>query len=191
MMGVMVRLHSNKIDGGDAKGDVFSDTTTNTYVVKPDPDENDTEEVTETVPDFVNLIGSGMADTLAGDSRDNTIQGGGGDDMIFGGPGGSYDDSDNEDTLMGQGGNDKIYGGRGDDTLDGGRGDDLLVGGSGDDTFMGGSGSDMIYADREDTTIDGGSEMAGAPPATDRAILVLCELYGCGSGRRHGHNPDS
>ena len=155
MMGVMVRLHSNKIDGGDAKGDVFSDTTTNTYVVKPDPDENDTEEVTETVPDFVNLIGSGMADTLAGDSRDNDIKGGGGDDMIFGGPGGTYDDSDNEDTLMGQGGNDKIYGGRGNDTLDGGRGDDLLVGGSGADTFIGGSGSDMIYADREDTTIHG------------------------------------
>ena len=38
-MGVMVRLHSNKLDGGDAKGDVFSDTTTNTYLVKPDPDE--------------------------------------------------------------------------------------------------------------------------------------------------------
>ena len=168
MMGVMVRLHSNKIDGGDAKGDVFSDTTTNTYLVKPDPDENDTEEVTETVPDFVNLIGSGMADTLAGDSRANKIEGGGGDDMIFGGPGGSWDDSDNDDMLMGQGGNDKIYGGKGNDTLDGGPGDDLLVGGSGADTFMGGYGSDMIYADRGDieggTDIDGGTEMPGAPP---------------------------
>ena len=74
-MGVMVRLHSNKLGGGDAKGDVFSDTTTNTYVVRPDPDETDTEEVTETVPDFVNLIGSGMDDTLAGDSRNNKIEG--------------------------------------------------------------------------------------------------------------------
>ncbi len=167
MTGVMVRLHSNKLGGGDAKGDVFSDTTTNTYLVKPDPDENDTEEVTETVPDFVNLIGSDMADTLAGDSRDNTIKGGGGDDKIFGGPGGSWDDSDNDDMLMGGPGNDRIYGGKGDDTLDGGRGDDLLVGGSGIDTFIGGSGSDMIYADRDDVNIDGGSEMAGAPPATD------------------------
>ena len=68
---------------------------------------------------------------------------------------------------MGQGGNDKIYGGRGNDTLDGGDGDDLLVGGSGDDTYMGGAGSDMIYADRDDTTIDGGSEAMGAPPAMD------------------------
>ena len=170
-MGVMVRLHSNKLGGGDAKGDVFSDTTTNTYLVKPDPDENDTEEVTETVPDIVNLIGSGMADTLAGDSRANKIEGGGGDDMIFGGPGGSWNDSDNDDTLMGGYGNDKIYGGKGNDTLNGGPGDDLLVGGTGADTFMGGYGSDMIYADRADiigvTTIDGGDEMANAPPATD------------------------
>ena len=87
--------------------------------------------------------------------------------MIFGGPGGTYDDSDNEDTLMGQGGNDKIYGGKGNDTLDGGDGNDTLVGGSGADTYMGGAGSDMIYADRDDTTIDGGSEAAGAPPARD------------------------
>ena len=167
MMGVTVRLHSNKLYGGDAMGDVFSDTTTNTYVIKPDPDETDTEEVTETVPDIVDLIGSDMDDVLAGDSRDNEIMGGGGDDMIFGGPGGSYDDSDNEDTLMGGGGNDKIYGGKGNDTLDGGMGNDQLVGGSGDDTYMGGAGSDMIYADRADSTIDGGSEAMGAPPAMD------------------------
>ena len=167
MMGVTVRLHNNKIEGGDAEGDVFSDTTTNTYVIKPDPDEDETEEVTETVPDIVHLIGSGMADVLAGDSRNNEIMGGGGDDMIFGGPGGSYDDSDNEDMLHGEGGNDKIFGGKGNDTLDGGMGNDTLVGGSGVDTYMGGAGSDMIYADREDTNIDGGSEAMGAPPAMD------------------------
>ena len=74
MMGVEVRLHSNKLYGGDAAGDVFSDTTTNTYVIKPDPDEPDTEEVTETVPDIIHLIGSGMADVLAGDSRNNKIR---------------------------------------------------------------------------------------------------------------------
>ena len=155
MMGVTVRLHSNKLEGGDAKGDVFSDTTTNTYVVKPDPDEPDTEEVTETVPDIIHLTGSGMDDVLAGDSRDNTIKGGGGDDMIFGGPGGSYDDSDNEDWLAGGDGHDKIYGGKGGDALDGGGGNDTLVGGSGADIFTGGPGSDMIYADRGDTTING------------------------------------
>ena len=87
--------------------------------------------------------------------------------MIFGGPGGSWDDSDNDDILMGGPGNDKIYGGKGDDTLDGGPGDDTLVGGSGVDTFIGGTGSDMIYADRKDINIDGGDEDEGAPPATD------------------------
>ena len=152
MMGVEVRLHSNKLYGGDAAGDEFSDTTTNTYVIKPDPDEDDTEEVTETLPDIIHITGSDMADVLAGDSRNNTIKGGGGDDMIFGGPGGSYDDSDNDDTLEGGAGNDKIYGGRGGDTLRGDGGDDTLVGGSGGDTFVGGAGSDMIYADRADLT---------------------------------------
>ena len=37
------------------------------------------------------------------------------------------------------------------------------MGGSGADTYMGGAGNDMIYADREDTTIDGGSEADGMP----------------------------
>ena len=152
MMGVTVRLHSNKLEGGDAKGDVFSDTTTNTYAVRPDPDETDTVDVTETVPDIIHLTGSGMADVLAGDSRNNTIMGGGGDDMIFGGPGGSWDNSDNEDMLHGGGGNDKIYGGMGKDTLRGDGGNDTLVGGAGGDTLVGGAGSDMIYADRADLT---------------------------------------
>ena len=44
MMSVEVRLHSNKLYGGDAAGDRFLDTATNTYVIKPDPDEDDTEK---------------------------------------------------------------------------------------------------------------------------------------------------
>ena len=165
MMGVEVRLHSNKLYGGDAMGDVFSDTTTNTYVIKPDPDEDETEEVTETLPDIVHLTGSGMADVLAGDSRNNTIKGGGGDDMIFGGPGGSWDNSDNEDTLEGGGGNDKIFGGMGEDTLRGDGGNDTLVGGAGGDTLVGGAGSDMIHADRADLTE--GIHGHNVPDATD------------------------
>lgn len=173
MMGVEVRLHANRADGGDAKGDVFADTTTNTYTIDTDPDPEETveEQVTETVPDFIHLTGSVMADVLAGDSRGNTIKGGGGDDMIYGGPGGSHDDSDNDDMLHGEGGNDKIYGGKGRDTLDGGPGNDLLVGGSGEDTYMAGAGSDMIYADRADIggtagtggSIAGGDEADGKP----------------------------
>ena len=164
-MEVVVRLHSMQAMGGDAEGDIFDDTATNTYTVLDEDEEE--QEVMETVPDIVNLVGSGNDDILAGDSRNNDIRGGGGHDTIYGGPGGSYNDSDNDDMLHGGAGNDKIYGGKGDDTLDGGPGNDLLVGGSGGDTFMGDTGSDMIYADRDDTTIDGGSEAAGAPPARD------------------------
>ena len=173
MTSVMVRLHSHQAMGGDAEGDVFADTTTNTYTVKPDPEERDTEDVTETVPDIIHLTGSAWDDILAGDSRKNTIKGGGGNDTIYGGPGGSYDDSDNGDMLEGQRGDDTIYGGKGNDTLNGGAGNDTLVGGSGADTFMGGAGKDTIYADRADITsrtgqvINGGSEVMGAPPAMD------------------------
>ena len=147
-MEVVVRLHSMQAMGGDAEGDIFDDTATNTYTVLDEDEEE--QEVTETVPDIVNLVGSGNDDILAGDSRNNDIRGGGGHDTIYGGPGGSYDDSDNDDMLYGATGDDKIYGGRGGDTLDGGPGDDLLVGGPGVDTFMGGPGSDTIHADRAD-----------------------------------------
>ena len=155
MMGVTVRLHAFQVMGGDAEGDEFVDKNTNTYTVKPDPDENVTEDVTETVPDIVNLTGSGMADILAGDSRDNTIKGGGGDDKLYGGPGGSWDNSDNDDTLMGGGGNDEVFGGRGGDILHGDKGNDVLRGGPGADTYVGGAGSDTIYADRDDLGSDG------------------------------------
>ena len=144
---------------------MFADTTTNTYAVRPDPDETDTVDVTETVPDIINLTGSGMDDILAGDSRDNIIMGGGGNDMIFGGPGGSWNNTDNEDELHGGGGNDKIYGGRGADELRGDGGNDTLVGGGGGDTLVGGAGSDMIYADRADLTV--GIHGHNVPTAAD------------------------
>ena len=77
--------------GGDAEGDTWGDLVTVEYA-NPDP-EAPREEATleETVPDIVNLTGSGNADILAGDSRGNTIMGGGGDDKIYGGPGGGDD----------------------------------------------------------------------------------------------------
>ena len=143
MMGVMVRLHNSKADGGDAKGDTFAGRVTATYTNEDD------EEIEVSLPDIIHLTGSANADVLAGDFRDNTIMGGGGDDKIYGGPGGGAD-STNADILMGDGGDDMIFGGAGDDTLDGGAGNDMLVGGAGADTYMGGAGSDMIYADAAD-----------------------------------------
>ena len=147
MMGVTVRLHSSTAMGGDAKGDVWGDTVTVEYTL-PDEDGMDVE-YEETVPDIVNLTGSGMADILAGDSRDNEISGGGGDDKIYGGPGGGGD------VLKGGRGDDMIFGGHGGDFLHGDAGDDMLNGGPGIDEYYGGAGSDMIYADNEDAIING------------------------------------
>ena len=147
MMGVTVRLHSQQAMGGDAEGDTWGDTVTRTYEL-PDED-GEMQEHEETVPDIVNLTGSGMADILAGDSRANTIMGMGGDDKLYGGPGGG------NDTLHGDGGADMIFGGYGNDTHSGGGGNDMLHGGPGADVFYGGAGSDMIYADAADSIING------------------------------------
>ena len=147
MMGVTVRLHSSQAMGGDAEGDTWGDTTTVEYEL-PNED-GEMESFEETVPDIINLTGSGMADILAGDSRANRIEGSGGDDKIYGGPGGG------NDVLHGDGGADMIFGGHGGDTLSGGAGDDMLNGGAGADTIYGGAGSDMIYADSADVLING------------------------------------
>ena len=155
MMGVTVRLHASQAMGGDAEGDTWGDTVTVPYTVPAEDPEDPDVEMEETVPDIINLTGSGMADILAGDSRDNEISGGGGDDKIYGGPGGG------DDMLDGDGGDDMLFGGRGDDTLSGGMGNDMLNGGSGADKFMGGGGNDMIYADLMDTAIDGGEDEGG------------------------------
>ncbi len=154
MMGVTVRLHANMAMGGDAEGDVFVDTATNTYTIKEDEDA-DEEEVTETVPDIINLTGSGENDILAGDSRDNTIKGGDGDDRLYGGPGGSHDNSDNHDTMHGGDGDDHIFGGKGNDELHGDKGVDHLWGNGGSNTFYGGAGSDVIHANAGEMRIDG------------------------------------
>ena len=155
MMGVTVRLHNSKFMGGDAKGDSFGARVAATYT------DMDDEEQEVMLPDIMHLTGSANADILAGDFRNNEINGGGGDDKIYGGPDPSNldpmarGDATNVDTLMGGGGNDMIWGGAGNDTLDGGAGNDMLQGGPGNDDMKGGAGSDTIYADADDTVIDG------------------------------------
>ena len=169
MMGVTVRLHAQQAMGGDAEGDIWGDLVTVEYEL-PAEDEGDppvTHE--ETVPDIIHLTGSGMADILAGDSRNNIINGGGGDDKIYGGPGGG------NDTLNGDRGDDMLFGGRGDDTLNGGMGNDMLNGGVGADDFDGGPGNDTIHAEANaadtgalvDGIIDGGENAAGHPGDMD------------------------
>ena len=164
MMGVTVRLHSQKAMGGHAEGDVFADSATATYV------NEDEDEVEVTLPDIIDLTGSGNADILAGDIRNNTIKGGGGDDKIYGGPNPADAHMTNSgitnvDMLHGGGGDDMIFGGAGNDILRGDAGDDMLYGGSGNDTYYGGAGSDMIFADEMDLTINGWVETPPEPDA--------------------------
>ena len=139
--GVEVRLHNGTARGGEAEGDSFDIT------VKF----GDAEDMIQLlfIPDIENLHGSTQADILAGDLRDNRINGDAGDDVLYGGPGGG------DDLLMGGAGDDRIYGGIGSDTLEGGPGDDQLRGGPDDDMLDGGEGDDafIIAAGGGDDTI--------------------------------------
>ena len=123
--GVVVRLHTvleQRGKGGDAEGDTYN---SETYAFTG---EDGTTREFE-VPDILNLIGSEHNDVLAGDFRENWINGLGGDDLLYGGPDGG------PDILVGGDGDDKVYGGKGNDLLGGGHGDDLLKGGPGTDYF--------------------------------------------------------
>ena len=83
--GVTVRLHSLKASGGDAQGDSFPYTVDVAYT------DAEGVEQTETLPDVEHLIGSAHDDILAGDRRDNDLDGGAGNDTLYGGPGGGDD----------------------------------------------------------------------------------------------------
>lgn len=69
-------------------------------------------EQVESLPDVENLIGSAHNDILAGDRRDNAIDGRASNNTLYGGPGG------------------------GDDVMNGGPGNDRLAGGPDADTFV-------------------------------------------------------
>ena len=83
--GVTVRLHSLSAANGDAQGDSFPYTVNVAYT------DADGAEQTDSLPDVENLIGSNHDDILAGDRRDNDIDGGAGNDTLYGGPGGGDD----------------------------------------------------------------------------------------------------
>ena len=131
--GVVVRLHDGTARGGEAEGDTFAGTDLVEYT------DSEGNVLTLEVPDIENLDGSSFADILAGDLRDNRINGGGGDDDLYGGPGGG------DDLLTGGPGNDRLYGGVGNDTLEGGPGDDRLRGGPDNDSLAGGEGDDTFF----------------------------------------------
>ena len=126
--GVTVRLHSLAAKGGDARGDTFESLVDVAYT-----DANGVAQ-TDSLPDVERLTGSAHNDILAGDRRDNVIDGGDGNDTLYGGPGGG------DDVMAGGPGHDRLFGGQGNDTLTGGPGDDRLAGGHGNDVFVFGPG---------------------------------------------------
>ena len=149
--GVKVRLHTLYAKGGDATGDTFPGLLTVAFT------DADGVAQTDSLPDVENLIGSPHNDILAGDRRDNVLDGGFGDDKLYGGPGGG------DDVMDGGLGNDRIFGGQGDDTLIGGPGDDRLAGGTGADVFVFGPG------DGADTVTDFSS-------GTDKIDLTVFDI---------------
>ena len=145
---VEVRLHNGIARGGEAEGDIFAGTD----VVDFTDSEGNT--LTREVPDIEHLQGSTLADILAGDLRDNRINGDAGDDVLYGGPDGG------DDLLTGGTGDDRLFGGKGDDTLAGGSGKDQLAGGPGNDSLDGGEGDDtFVFAPGggDDTLLDFGN----------------------------------
>ena len=82
------------------------------------------------------ILGTGVADTLAGGSDTDRMFGLAGNDKLFGNGG--------NDTLVGAAGNDVLAGGDGVDTLVGAAGKDILAGGAGVDTLAGGFGRDVM-----------------------------------------------
>ena len=131
--GVEVRLHNGTARGGGAEGDTFAGTDVIEYT------DSEGNTLTREVPDIEHLQGSTRADILAGDLRDNRINGDAGDDVLYGGPDGG------DDLLAGGTCDDRLYGGKGNDTLEGGPGNDQLWGGPDNDMLDGGEGDDTFF----------------------------------------------
>ena len=131
---VIVRLHAHTAFNGHAEGDTFAQTVSVTYT------QADGLQATDLLPDIEHLTGSAHNDILAGDRRDNDLNGLAGNDTLYGGPGGG------DDRLLGGPGDDRLFGGQGDDTLLGGPGNDTLSPGPGADTLVFGpdGGQDIV-----------------------------------------------
>lgn len=138
----------------------------------------------------IDLIGSGLADTLVGGPGGGTIDGGAGNDLLRGGIG--------SDTLRGGTGNDRLEGGAGNDALDGGLGADSLFGGLGADRLDGGAGDDWLEGGPGADVLTGGAGrdsfvvaagVAGGAdtisdfaPGIDRLVLIGAGAIGGGPG---------
>ncbi|MEG3985172.1 Ig-like domain-containing protein, partial [Microcoleus sp. T3B2] len=114
------------------------------------------------------IDGGNGNDVLFGQGDNDFLRGGDGDDALYGEDngktGGSYDGSNDKDTLEGSWGKDSLFGGLSDDLLRGGAGNDVLSGEAGndklngdenDDFLDGGDGNDSLNGGRDNDTLFG------------------------------------
>ncbi|GAB5387660.1 MAG: hypothetical protein Alpg2KO_06280 [Alphaproteobacteria bacterium] len=174
-------------------------------ILDPDPDTGDVEDIRTAldagefeiedlaatavlIADFrpdddLNLEGTRVDETLAGDLGDNILDGNAGNDTLIGFTG--------DDTLVGNKGKDILDGGRGNDILSGGEGNDSLFGYGreanqqalyieDDDTLHGNEGNDFIEGAVGNDTItggDGNDEIHGwFSDLDDIELLITTEL---------------
>lgn len=106
------------------------------------------------------LIGTGLADQLAGGEGDDTLLGLAGNDYVSGGAGGDLLIGNlmgvGNDTLVGGEGDDTLWADSGENSLDGGAGADLLIADDGNDTLIGGDGADTLLAGDGANRLEGG-----------------------------------
>lgn len=124
----------------------------------------------------LSVMGTGVAETLAGGAGadviyglggNDTIDAGAGNDVIFGGPGSTVIDAGAGSDRVNAGfGYDLVHGGDGNDVVRGLNGFDTIHGGTGDDTLLGNAGNDALHGDDGDDLLNGGigfdSLMGGA-----------------------------
>ncbi|MGG5817229.1 calcium-binding protein [Falsiroseomonas sp. HW251] len=97
------------------------------------------------------IVGTDVANQVAGGAGGDTIEGNGGNDHLRG--------EEGNDFLLGGDGQDQIYGGAGADTMSGGAGNDTLDGdmyevGAGADVMRGGAGNDSYIVAQGDVVVE-------------------------------------
>ncbi len=115
------------------------------------------DRIEGTLGEAESINGNSGNDTLIGWGASDTIYGGQGDDVIYAGyPNTPYPIDgvilaiyeQSPVTLRGNAGNDFISGGNGNDSVEGNDGNDTLIGGDGNDTILGGLGDDLLTGGR-------------------------------------------
>jgi len=119
----------------------------------------------DTLRNFVNVIGSDRADGIGGNELDNVIHGGGGDDVLNGFEG--------NDTLIGDAGADRLIGYTGADILTGGAGNDTFLFFSANDSKPGAGFFDVITDFQQGSDVLDFTNMDANTPLLGRQTLIF------------------